>query len=225
MAKRTLLIGDYDTAANGWTLTGWKLSAAEMKSHLVDKTGGDGSFDMTTALTDGIVRYKDRTFTATLECSEGDRLARRDLIRQMVLQLDGQQLQIVLPDDADKYLEGRAQVAVNYNDPAHASVTVTAVCRPWLLRKTTESVSYTLTGTVKAHQFNNPGQRVAVPEIKVTAGSDGIAEVNLSYTGAHRSFTAGTFIWPDLAVPPGSSSLAMSGKGRITISYRPGWLE
>ncbi len=225
MEKRTLLIGAYDTAANGWTLTGWKLSAAEQKTHLVDKTGGDGSFDMTTALTDGIVRYKDRTFTATLECSEGDRLARRDLIRQMVLQLDGQQLQIVLPDDPDKYLEGRAQVEVNYNDPAHASVTVTAVCRPWLWYQTPYTYKYTATATGKDVRLPNIGGRTVVAELTTEPDANGQTSVTVTYGAYSQSFSAGTYIWPELAVPPGGATVRISGKGSISFAYRPGWLE
>lgn len=131
MEKRRIIFGDYNTAENGWTLTGWKLSDAEQKTNYVDKSSGDGSWDLSTAMTDGIARYKNRTLTATFECSEGDRLSREDKINYMINHLTGQRMNVILPDDGLHYVNGRLHVARDYNDLAHAKVTVTANCEPW----------------------------------------------------------------------------------------------
>ena len=76
MQKRTARIGGYDTAVYGWTLTGCELRAPEQKTNYVERTGGDGSWDLSTVMTGGVPRYKDRTLTITLENSQGDRADR-----------------------------------------------------------------------------------------------------------------------------------------------------
>ncbi len=131
MIKRRFIFGEYPTADYGWTLTGWRLSSPEVKTNYVNKPGGDGSWDLSTALTDGIPKYSDRTLTATFELSEGDREYREIIIRDMVNTLHGQRVHITTPDDDGYHLVGRVFVAREYSDLAHAAVTVTAVCEPW----------------------------------------------------------------------------------------------
>ena len=111
MEKRKITFGDYNTAVHGWTLTGWTLSPAEEKTNFVDKVGGDGSWDLSTALTDGIPRYRDRQLTATFECSEGTRTEREAKIKEMVNRLDGMREDIKLPDDIDHHINGKLHVA------------------------------------------------------------------------------------------------------------------
>lgn len=131
MWKRTIILGDYDTAAHGWTLApGWALSPAKYRQNFVEVPGMDGPLDLSTVL-GGRPVYDTRTLTATLECSEGTRLEREALINDMVNRLTGQRMAIVLPDDPLHHITGRVEVAKNYNDPAHAAVTVTAICGPW----------------------------------------------------------------------------------------------
>ena len=93
----------------------------------MDRVGGDGAWDMSTVLSDGIPRYQVRTLTATLERSDGNRESREYEIRDMINTLDGQQWDIYLPDDVDRYVVGRVNVARNYSDLVHASVTITAM--------------------------------------------------------------------------------------------------
>jgi len=132
MQKRTLKIGDYDTAAHGWTLAACKLSDTDPKLNYVEKTGGDGSWDLSTVMTGGLTRYRNRTFTATLEHSGGTREDREALINELVNNHDGLERQIITPDRPEHYLKGRVKIAVDYSDRAHAAVTITATCEPWL---------------------------------------------------------------------------------------------
>ena len=70
MNRRRIIIGIYDTAESGWTLSAWNFTPARHKSTLVEKPGGDGAWDLSTALSDGIPRYETRELTATLERSD-----------------------------------------------------------------------------------------------------------------------------------------------------------
>lgn len=222
MIKRAIVFGGYNTAANGWTLTGWQLSPAEQKTNFVERVGGDGSWDLSTALTAGLPRYHDRTLTVTLEHSGGDRLSREAVIRHMVNLLDGMRENIELPDDPFHYITGRLHVAREYNDPAHAAVTVTAVCSPWKYSTTETLATLTAATTEKTAQLVNNGRLAVVPTLTV-AGTG--ASVRLVYGNVSRALSAGTYQLPDLLLTPGAHTLNYSGTGTLQIKYREAVLE
>lgn len=218
--KRTVKLGDYDTAVDGWTLTGCALSDAEQKTNYVEKTGGDGSWDMSTVLSNGIPRYSNRALVVTLENSQGDRASREKIISRMVNRLDGLEWPIVLPDYPDHYLLGRLHVAVNYSDLAHAMVTVTATCQPWLYRarETIRVINAPITSSTEAATFFvlNEGRKVVTPQLTVTGTA------HLSFKGNHTDLTAGTYEWPALQLMPGENELIYTGTsgGTLTLKYR-----
>lgn len=220
MVKRTIVFGTYDTAANGWTLTRWQLSPAEQKTNFVERTGGDGSWDLSTALTDGQPRYYDRTLTVTLEHSGGDRLNREAIIRQMVNQLDGQRVNIALPDDDSHYITGRLHVAREYNDPAHAAVTVTAICNPWKYKNLETVKTMVAASTKKKVQIVNNGRLAVVPALTVTGSS-----VLVEFGNISKALGAGTHQMPDLLLTSGAHTLTYSGSGTLAIRYREAVLE
>lgn len=219
MEKRKIIIGTYDTAAQGWTLSAWKLSPAEQKTKYLDKPDGDGAWDLSTALTDGVPIYNTRTLTATFECSEGNRMSREEEIRRMINQLDGMRERIILPDNAYHYITGRVHVEKDYNDLAHAAVKLTAVCEPWKYANTETVVAVALTTEKQTVHLINGGRRTLVPEVKV----DG--ELLLEYGTASIAMNSGTYKWPNLVLTPGSHDIKVSGTGTAVITYREAVLE
>lgn len=219
MQKRKILIGDYDTAAFGWTLAAWKLADPTQKTKYEDKPSGDGSWDLSTALTDGVPRYTDRELTVTLELSEGTRLEREEIIRYMVNLLDGLRWPIYLPDDDLHYITGRVHVAREYNDPAHAAVTVTAICEPWKYANAETVVTLTATSTARSATLYNSGRRAVVPTLTVTGS------VVLGFGASTLSLSAGTYTWPDLLLTTGRHVLTYSGSGTVVLTYREAVLE
>ena len=215
MTKRSLKIGGYITAEHGWTLTEWVLSAPEQKTHYIEKTAGDGSWDLSTVVTDGIPRYKNRSLTAVLECSVGTRKERAELIGQMVNQLDGFEWEIVLPDYPDHVLIGRVHVEVGFNTLAHASVTVTAVCEPWLYKAQETAHALAVTEEERSVVLSNNGRKVLVPLLTVT----GTALLKFG-TSSVTLTDAGSYEWPTLLLTPGDHSLAYSGDGQLVIKFR-----
>lgn len=222
MNKRRIIIGDYDTAESGWTLSAWTFSAAKHKETLVAKPGGDGAWDLSTALSDGIPRYQSRTLTATLERSDGDRESREYEIREMVNALDGLQWNIYLPDDVDRYIVGRVNVARKYSDLAHAAVTVTATCEPWKYNQYDTVQEIQATAAAQTHHVYNGGRRAVVPVLEVEGAS---ASVLLVYGTASRALSAGVYQVPDLLLTPGAHEIKVSGSGLLRISYREAVLE
>lgn len=222
MAKRTMIIGGYNTAANGWTLTAWQLAPAQLKTNYVERLGGDGSWDLSTALTDGLPRYYDRTLTVRLEHSGGDRLSREAVIRAMVNQLDGMRVDITLPDDQYHYITGRLHVAKEFNDLAHAAVTVTAICGPWKHSATESGATLTAASAEKTVQLVNNGKLAVVPTLEV-AGSG--ASVRVVFGSWSKTLSAGTYKLPDMLLTPGSHALRYSGTGTLKVTYREAVLE
>ena len=215
MKKRTVKIGAYDTAAHGWTLAGCKLADPELKEIFVEKTGGDGSWNLTSAMTGGIPRYKNRPLAIRLECSIGTREDREALINELVNDYDGFEWQIVLPDRPDHYVFGQVRVAVEYSDLSHAAVNVTATCEPWLYQDRESVVELTAAATAQTAVIRNSGRRAVVPVI-TTTGS-----VQLRYGIFTTTIdTAGAYEWSPLLLTPGLHELEYSGDGILTVTFR-----
>lgn len=214
MKKRSVTLGTYDTALNDWTLARLELSSPPFQTNLVQIPGRDGPLDLSAALTGGAPRYNSRTLKLTLENSEGTRLEREHWIREMIFELDGYRKPIWLPDDPGHYLEGRIHVVRDYNDLAHASVTVTATCDPWLYNN--EETVHTLAATAQAQKalFVNYGRRTVVPVLYVTGF------VSLEYMTNAWTMSEGSYQLPDFVLTPGSHELTYSGDGVVTITYR-----
>ena len=222
MNKRRIIIGDYDTAESGWTLSAWNFTPARYKSTLVEKPGGDGAWDLSTALSDGIPRYETRELTATLERSDGDREFREEEIKEMINTLDGFQWEIYLPDDVDHYVVGRVSVARKYSDPAHAAVTVTATCEPWKYNRCDTVQEIQATATAQAHHIINGGRRPIVPILEIEGAS---ASVEIIYGAATRVLSAGTYKMPDILLLPGAQDIQVKGSGLLRITFREAVLE
>lgn len=215
MEKRSLILGTYNTAQTGlWTLAGLELSSPTFQTNLVQIPGRDGPLDLSAALTGGVPRYNSRTLRATLENSDGTRQDREDRIREMIAELDGYRKSIWLPDDPDHYLEGRIHVVRDYNDLAHAAVTVTATCDPWLYNNEETVQILTATGEAQSAIFVNSGRRTVVPVLVVTGS------VSLEYGMNTWTLSAGTYQLPDFVLTPGSHELVYSGDGTMTATYR-----
>lgn len=217
MKKRGLIIGEYDTVVTGqWLLTSLNLSPAPQVTNYVNIPGRrKGPLDMSTALTDGDPVYGSRTLTATFESSDGTRAERESRIQTMINWLDGWRLDIKLPDDTAHYITGRVHVERLYNDLAHASVRVTAVCEPWRYNNDETEVVLVATETPKTATLPNQGRLAVVPLIAVTE-----AEVLLQVDGYSWALGVGTYALPDLLLASGGKVVTYSGKGTLIFTYR-----
>lgn len=221
MKKRTIVFGKYDTALYGWTLAALQLTDPEYQAHFQEVVGRDGPLDFSTVLSDGEPRYGSRTLTATLETSEGTRAERRARISKIINTLDGLRWDIRHPDHPAHYLSGRVQVKEDYNDLAHASVTVTAICDPWLYALTERVCEFPYTLEETLVTLVNKGRRVLVPKIVVNAGGEN-SFFFLHYDGTTQALNPGTYTLPYLLLKPGETVIGYSSVNGCTaqISYR-----
>jgi len=220
MQKRKIIIGNYDTALNGlWTLSGWELGVAEMDEEYVKVPGRNGLLDFSTVLTDGEPCYGNRSLVVVLESSEGNRLEREARIDEMMNELDGFKLNIILPDDPTRYLTGRVRVKKLYNDPAHCSVEVTATCEPWRYNLAETVVGLQASSAVQTVSIINNGRLAVVPTITVAGGS---VLLNFEVDGGtvSEALSVGTYVLPDLYLRRGVKPLRYSGDGTALLTYR-----
>lgn len=220
MQKRKLIIGDYDTALEGlWTLTACTLGKAVAQESYANVPGHSAPLDLSTALTDGEPYYGSREFEAILESSEGTRAEREQRINQMINELDGWRLNIILPDDALHYIQGRVRVERLYNDPVHASVRVSATCDPWRYNNSETVVGLIALGNEQTVSLINSGRLSVVPSIKVT---DGAVTITFESSTAARTWTLdpGEYILGDIYLKTGAAPLKYSGAGQIILTYR-----
>ena len=219
MVKRTVQLGDYDTAAHGlWTLTAWEFPEPAPEENQVPVPGRiRGPLDLSTVLTDGEPTYGARPLSITLESSEGDRMARAARISDMVNRLHGRRVDIVLPDHPLHYATGRLAVKTLYNDLAHASVEVAGVCEPWLYSREETVVPLTATTTAQTVRLRNAGAMATVP--LVTVSGDNVS-FRLQYGENSWALAAGVYKLPALRLTPGDHVITYSGTGSAVITYR-----
>ena len=215
MADRKIIIAGYDTAANGWTLASCNLSSAVAIESYAQVPGRSGRLDLSTVLTDGEPCYDNRTFTARLETSEGTRLERETRIDALMHTFHGRRWNIFLPDDTSHYITGRISITKEYNDNAHAAVTIKANCDPWRYSTQQKTIMVRALSTEQTVSLSNNGGMPVIPTVTVTEDS-----VTLSGEGWSRVLTKGTYTLPDLYMKQETIEVTYKGSGDITFAYR-----
>lgn len=229
MEKRGFKFGDYDTAEQGWTLTGWEFTEPELIENYINVPGRlDGPLDASTALTNGDPRYGSRKLTATFEYSETTWYERESFISRMRNYLNGYKCNIYFPGDTLYYATGRPRVEKLYNDLAHASVRVTAICEPWRYSVGTKAVSLTTQDAVEHSKDTiNNSHRLSIPTIEVLSGSVEISgegdggRLGTPHTLPAVSLSPGTYQLPDFYILPGETvTLRYTGPSSTILSYK-----
>lgn len=216
--KRGFILGDYDTAAEGWTLREWSFPEPEPVSSYVTVPGRSaGPLDMSTALTNGDPRYGSRPLTLRLECSDGTRLERDAIIDDMVNRLNGHRVEIISPDDRTRYAVGRLTVRKDYSDMAHASVTVTGTCEPWRYNKEQTVLEVEMLGDTRTVVLGNSGRRIISPEVSVTGYG---ATIRLLCGEYAWEMGEGTHHLSGFTLPQGNTLLTLTGTGVVAFAYR-----
>lgn len=218
--KRKMVIGEYDTSKL-WTLASLHLTPAEQQTDYVAIRGRSGTLDLSTAVTGGIPVYGDRTLTAVLESSEHTRARREQDINDIINQLDGFRTKIQLPDDPGWYLDGSVHVAREYNDLAHAAVSIRADCYPYKLKMAETTVTAQITGSDAVVKLNC-ARRPIVPTITVDA------ETVITWHGASYSVSPGKHRISGIMLTMGTQTMKArttgGKKGTLTITYQEGRL-
>ncbi len=128
--RRGLVIGAFDTAQHGFTMTAFHLQTPQVVERTVQIDGMHGSLDLTEAT--GEVIYKSRPLTASFELSCGNKAERDEIISDLIRAVHGKKCPILSPDHKGLLAEGRVQIDKKLSNLAHAKIDINAVCQPWL---------------------------------------------------------------------------------------------
>lgn len=135
------------------------------KMDLVDIPGADGSLDVSTALTAGVMRYSDREGEIKLILVGADW---RKQLDRLTNALHGKKLYFCPPDDVwwyHGYINVKTDPGKNY-----CEITMTCTCEPWRYSKDLNITSFELSTEAVTKQLRNHGRRVAVPNLTAETG-------------------------------------------------------
>ena len=130
--------------------------------------------------------------------------------------LHGRRMDISLDEDSDHYYSGRIEVSPFTNEKNIGTISVSCTCEPWKYNKVETVVAQTVEGSATIILSNS--RKKAVPVIITDA------QMTIEFNGYSGTYSAGTFIIPELELVQGETTVTVTGTGNITFSYREGGL-
>ncbi|HFI0593023.1 TPA: hypothetical protein ACGO2M_000840 [Streptococcus suis] len=194
----------------GVYLTSFFVGDAEPKENYIDIPFGDGSLDLTEAVT-GEVSYSNRKFEAifTIKPPQSEW---PDLVRMMRAYLNGRKRKIRIADEPDYYLIGRCKTSFEI-DGVLGRLTVSATCEPWKLKNapTVQNVAIGASGSATIY-LSNSRKRV-IPTI-TTSG-----EISIVFDGKTTVVTTGTHKFTSIVLVEGENQMTIAGTTGTTVSF------
>lgn len=211
----TVYFGEQSSADWGLKLYDFQISQPEPQTAYVDVPFRDGQLDFSTALTDGIVRYKNRTLTMGFDIL-GNWSQWLTAISQINNALLGQRVRIRTQMDEEYYYLGRCSVSSAKESLAIGSITVTATCDPYKYKLTPTVKEFDVSGSLSVSLQND--RMPTVP----TVTTDG--EITIQFGESTIVFPAGTRRAPALLLLEGNNPMILTGTGHIKFEYQEGSL-
>lgn len=203
----------------GMVLTSKNIPLPSPKTYVVDIPGGDGKLDLTTALTDGYVKYENRPIEMKFTCMSSNATSARSDIANKI---HGRVMKLTFDDDKNFYYKGRVTIDEFNTDDARATLTISADCDPYKYKQsmTEKSVDSPTSGadvslTIPALKF------ATVPKIYSQVSSASVVYKNKNY-----ALTSGYNIIPGIILGTSETVLTFkNGNGsRFDVYYQEGEL-
>lgn len=201
----------------GLLLSSFEIGEAPVKTNYINLPGGDGSIDLSEALT-GDVSYGDRQIKATFTMI-GARSSWQSTMDQ-VRACHGRKFVIIAPNDPNHYFIGRVSIGALIKENSSASFEMTITCEPWRYKNDVTVYDFTIgvTGTLATTLVN--GRKRAIPTITVS----NTTQVIFGSTSA--SLGAGTHLLTSVVLVEGNNSITFNAAQgtTINITYQEGVL-
>lgn len=200
----------------GLVLTSRNIPLPQPKTYVVDIPGGDGQLDLSTSLTDGEVKYKNRQITmefAVLKSKHAENV--KSMIGNL---LQGKTMKVIFDVDPNFYYYGRLTVTEFKTDKVPARVKMTLDADPY---------KYEITETVITKTATTSGITITVPEqyMKVVPVINVSANMTLTYKTKQIALLKGDNIIPEVQLSTGANNvLNIKGSGTVKITFRGGEL-
>lgn len=215
----------------GVILEQFTISPPEPKTYKVEITGADGSIDLSEALTNGDIKYKNRKLTFTFSMLGDDRKILSAYTKLMDA-LHGRRFEhIVLSDDAGYYYTGRVTAEKLTAEALKGTITVQCDVEPykynwgddWLWDPfdfendiANETADLTVNG--KLHYTYVGLRKKYVPYFVADAA------MTVTFHGVTYQLSEGTNKIFDIEFCEGENVLIFNGQGTVTIENRGGRL-
>ena len=194
----------------GVYLTSLFVGDAEPKENYIDIPFGDGSLDLTEAVT-GEVMYSNREFEAVFTMKP-PRSEWSDLVRMMRAYLNGRKRKIRIAEEPDYYLIGRCKTSFEI-DGVLGRLTVSATCEPWKF-KNVPTVQNVAIGASSSETISLSNSRKRVIPTITTSG-----EISLVFDGKTTAVTAGTHKFTNIVLVEGENQLTITGETGTNVSF------
>lgn len=201
-----------------WLAPDPSIEEATPKTHYVDIPFGNGSIDLTEALT-GEVVYENRLIKFGLvlpaDVSQWDGIR-----KQLTNEIHGRKLEIVMPQYPYYIFKGRLSVGRLKEDNSVATIPVTAEAEPFMLKEDLTYLKKTIpAGGTLTLQLENE-RMTTLPVFSSTA------EVQLVFKSKTYTHSAGTFQNAGILLTEGTNTLKINAAAGtvIEIEYQEGSL-
>ncbi|MCQ2569864.1 MAG: phage tail family protein [Limosilactobacillus sp.] len=185
------------------------------KTNTVSIKGADGEIDLSTALTDGNMRYENRVFDLQfVAIGYGSTLNAK--IERFMNNVHGKTVNLIFDDDTSHYYNGRC----NVNDREYKNGYVVLTCEinaePFRYDNQLTTVTRSIVGSASITVSN--ARQWVVPTITASA------EMVLQYQGIMYQGLGGGHVNSNMVWRDGTNVLAFQGTGTVTLEYRQGVL-
>ena len=212
--NRGVTIGRWHSYAN-WaaTMESKTIEYPTPVTETVQVPGYDGVVDLSTVLTDGDIKYKNRKITITLILISDDGQLMRPL-SVIANQVQGQRLKIIFDEDPDYYYIGRCTMKAKI-DKTVAEITITVDADPYKYLNLVSTYINEVNGTAIVTYANM--RKRATPTFEVTGNDVQINAGNLQTT-----LSPGTHIIPSLVFTEGDNVIkyTSSALAYVKVTYQ-----
>lgn len=200
----------------GMLMTDFSVSPPEPQTFYVDVPFRDGSLDFSTAMTGGVVKYKNRTVTAAFKTQDRTSDSWKSRYHTFINYVQGQKLKIIFDYDPEYYYLGRITCDASKDDQVIGTATITATCDPYKYKLSPTVREYDVKGTLSIGPLN--GRMPTVPTVTTDA------EITVKFNGSTIVFPPGTRKDPSLLFVEGYNHMELTGTGHIKFEYQEGEL-
>lgn len=204
----------------------------ELKSFYQEVPGGDGSIDLSTAIS-GRPTYGRREITMNFKC-EMPMNRWTTTMSEILKNFHGKEGKIIFEDEPDYYYVGRMTVSDYERVVQTGTFIITAKAEPYKYELTSslepwpwDSFNFR-TGIIRSYAslqvdgeriLTIPGrERWVIPELEVTG------TLSLTFGGVTYKLKAGKTKLYDVVIKEGENRLIFTGTGTISVNYRGGIL-
>lgn len=217
MVMKGVLFGDKHSYTDfGLVLNSKDIALPEPKTYIIDVPCADGSLDLSTALTGGDIKYKNRLIK--LDFTVLKPWNQLEVLRTTIANhLHGKIMKVIFDADYDFFYTGRCKITSFNTSVIPATVTIEIDAEPYKLDIHETVISETVSGE-KIICVDEQTMKV-VPTITVSS------DMTLTYKTKLYSLITGENIIPEIMLSSAENNeFLFTGEGDVTINFRGGEL-